>query len=447
VKRLRERLWISVWLGPRAYWAVAGIATLFAVSAAVPAVWWAAVLAGAALIVALAADALSGPRHDAIEVTRIAPDPLSLRHNAALRYRVRNHSKSAVNAGIVESPCALLYYADDEVTLRVPAGSEVECERRVTPVARGSETLERVFYWYENGIALLRRRRRVSIPQEVRVYPDLSAVERYGTLHARNRLIEAGLRRMRLRGVGTELESLREWMPGDAFRAINWKATARRGHVMVAQYEVERSQNVMILLDAGRLMTPRVDEQRKFDYAITAAMSVASIAALANDKVGLVAFASDILHAYAPRSSGRSLSHLAGEVHGLEPRFEESDYDRAFAYVRTHVHKRSLVVFFTDMVDPVAQSAVLAQIGTLARRHLVVCAFMNDAAIDKTLEGEPHRPSDVFATGVALELRDERLTAASALRRLGVQVIDVPAHDLTTALIDRYLQIKQRGLL
>jgi uncharacterized protein (DUF58 family) len=194
-------------------------------------------------------------------------------------------------------------------------------------------------------------------------------------------------------------------------------------------------------------MTPRVDEQRKFDYAITAAMSVASIAALANDKVGIVAFASDILHAYAPRSSGRSLSRLAGEVHSLEPRFEESDYDRAFAYVRTHVHKRSLVVFFTDMVDPVAQSAVLAQIGTLARRHLVVCAFMNDAAIDRTLERSPQAPADVFETGVALELREERLVAAAALRRLGVQVIDVPAHDLTTALIDRYLQIKQRGLL
>jgi uncharacterized protein (DUF58 family) len=176
-------------------------------------------------------------------------------------------------------------------------------------------------------------------------------------------------------------------------------------------------------------------------------MSVASIAALANDKVGIVAFASDILHAYAPRSSGRSLSHLAGELHGLEPRFEEADYDRAFSYVRSHVHKRSLIVFFTDMVDPVAQSAVLAQIGTLARRHLVVCAFMNDAAIDRALETDAHAPPDVYAAGVALELREERLVAAAALRRLGVQVIDVPAHDLTTALIDRSLQIKQRGLL
>jgi uncharacterized protein (DUF58 family) len=447
VKRLRDRLWIGAWLAPRSYWWLSAIATLFAASAAVRELWWVALLASGAFVVLLVADAVAGPGAQHVEVTRVAPDPLSLRHDASIRYRVRNGSSRTLNIGIVEAPCALLHYLADEVTLHVPPASEAESERRVMPVARGTAQLDRFFYWYENGFAMLRRRRRFAMPQEVRVYPDLSAVERYGTLHARNRLIEAGLRRMRLRGAGTELESLREWTPGDAFRTINWKATARRGHVMVAQYEVERSQNVMILLDAGRLMTPRVDEQRKFDYAITAAMSVASIAALANDKVGIVAFASDILHAYAPRSSGRSLSHLAGEVHGLEPRFEESDYDRAFAYVRTHVHKRSLVIFFTDMVDPVAQSAVLAQIGTLARRHLVVCVFMNDAAIDRALEQEPHAVTDVFATGVALELREERLVAAAALRRLGVQVIDVPAHDLTTALIDRYLQIKQRGLL
>jgi uncharacterized protein (DUF58 family) len=279
------------------------------------------------------------------------------------------------------------------------------------------------------------------------VYPDLSAVERYGSLHLRNRVIDAGLRRMKLRGAGTELESVREWAPGDPFRAVNWKATARRGRVMVAQYEVERTQNVMIVLDAGRLMTPRVDLQRKFDYAVTAALSVASVAALANDRVGVAAFAAEMLRAYAPRQSGRSSSRIASELHDLEPRFEESDYDAAFAYVRTHVHKRSLIILFTDMVDPVAQGAVLAQLGTLARRHLVVCAFMNDSAIERRLDAAPEGPDDVFATAVALELQDERRAAATVLSRLGVQVIDVPARSLTTALIDRYLQIKQRGLL
>lgn len=447
MKRLRDRIWIPVWIGPRGYWAIALLALLFAAGAAFAPLYWPAIAASALAVAGFALDAALGPRRALVEIERVEPQPLSLRRAAALRYTVRNRGPYGIRAGIIEAPVSLVRYDADEVSAPVPARSQAQIDRPVTPVARGSAQFGTLYCWYENALGLLRRRVRLAQPQSLRVYPDLGAVERFGSLHMRNRLIEAGLRRMKLRGIGTEPESVREWAPGDPFRAVNWKATARRGRVMVAQYEVERTQNVMIVLDAGRLMTPRVDEQRKFDYAVTAGLSVAAVAALANDKVGFVAFANEIIRAHAPRPSGRSSSRIAAALHDIEPRFEESDYDRAFAYVRAHVRKRSLVVFFTDMVDPVAQSAVLAQIGTLARRHLVVCAFMNDAAIERRLETPAENSGDVYATAVALELQDERKTAAAVLSRLGVHVIDVPAKQLTTALIDRYLQIKQRGLL
>jgi uncharacterized protein (DUF58 family) len=447
VTRLRERLWAPIWLAPRGYLVLAIIALLFAAGGALRAIVPIALAAAGLFLAAAILDAAIGPRNSQIAVERVAPEPFALRRHGSLAYQLCNYGAQSVRAGLIETPVALLRYDADEVTALVPSRSQVRAERAVTPIARGSAQLGMLYIWYENRIGLLRRRVRRRQEEQVRVYPDLSAVERYGTLQLRNRVIEAGLRRMKLRGVGTEPESVREWAPGDAFRSINWKATARRGRVMVAQYEVERTQNVMIVLDAGRLMTPRVDEQRKFDYAVTAALSVAAVAALANDKIGVVAFAGEILRAYAPRQTGRSGARIAAELHDLEPRFEESDYDAAFAYVRAHVRKRSLIVFFTDMVDPVAQSAVLAQIGTLARHHLVVCAFMNDAAIDKQLAVAPQHPNDVYATAVALELQEERRAAAAVLSRLGVQVIDVPARSLTTALIDRYLQIKQRGLL
>lgn len=447
MKRLRERLWVSIWIAPRGYWALAFVAAFFALAAAYAPLLWVAVAAALVTAGAFIADAAAGPRRSQIEVLRVAPPPFSLRRQGALSYTLRNRAPVALRAGIIEGPAGLLRYDADEVSGIVPARSEAQLNRPVTPVARGTEPLTSMYCWYENAVGMLRRRLRLPAEDRVRVYPDLSAVERYGKLHMRNRVIEAGLRRMRLRGMGTEPESVREWASGDPFRAVNWKATARRGRVMVSQYEVERTQNVMVVLDAGRLMTARVDEQRKFDYAITAGLSVAAVAALANDKVGVVAFAGDILRAMAPRPTGRSSNRIAAVLHDLEPRFEEADYDRGFAYVRTHVKKRSLVIFFTDMVDPVAQSAVLAQIGTLSRRHLVMCVFMNDAAIEKRLEAPPGTSADVYATAVALELQEERKTAAAVLARMGVQVIDVPAKQLTTALIDRYLQVKQRGLL
>jgi uncharacterized protein (DUF58 family) len=445
VKRPKPSL--RLWFTPRAYWLASGVAALFAIAGVFPNAFALALLAAIALAACVAIDASIGPARSRIALERTELEHLALRTAARLGYVLTNASARAIRFGVVDTPVEAIAYDVDEVEAIAPPGSRTTLERPVTPRTRGTVVFGALYLWFENSLGLLRRRMRVEAPARGRVYPDLSAVERYGALRARNRLIDAGLRKMRQRGAGAEFESLRDWSAGDAFRGIDWKATARRGRLTVADYEVERSQNVMLVLDAGRLMTPRCNDQRKFDFAITAALSVASIAGLASDRVGIVAFAREILLAQAPRASSAGLGRLAASVHDLEPRFEESDYVAAFAYLRAHLHKRSLIVFFTDMVDPVAQSTVLAEIGTLARRHLIVIAFMNDAAIDRAIATPPERPLDVYATSVALGLRQERRAAAAVLERLGAHVIDVPAQRLNTALIDEYLRIKQRGLL
>ena len=423
------------------------IAAIFALGSLSLVIVWLAISLLALLLAFFAADCFVGPKRNEIVVQRIEGDHFSLRALEHLRYRIVNTSNARARIGLIEEPLPQLRFLQDEITAAVPARSQLDLERPVVPLLRGALTLGTVYVWFENTIGLVRRRLRVKVAHEVRVYPDLGLVERYGNLHARNRLIEAGLRKMRLRGIGTEFESLREWSDGDQFRAINWKATARRGKLIVTQHEVERSQNIMLLLDCGRLMTPRIDEQRKFDYAITAALSAATIAGLANDKVGFVAFANQILFASVPRAGKVALAEASQRLYDLEPRFEESDYGRAFGYVRAHLHKRSLIVLFTDMFDPVASATVLSEIGLLARRHLVLCVLMNDAAIEAALAKVPGEPLDVYRAGVAASLAEERRAARAILARTGVRLIDVPAAKLTVSLIDAYLDIKQRALL
>ncbi len=336
---------------------------------------------------------------------------------------------------------------EDDVVVRVPRRSQTIASRAFTARARGSDRFTHLYVWYESTLGLVRRRSVRELDEAFRVYPDLSAVERYGALHARNRLIEAGLRRMRLRGIGSEFESVRDYAPGDAFRAIDWKATARRGKLMVTQREIERSQDVMILLDCGRLMTARVGEQRKLDYAVTVGLSLASIASLASDRVGVVAFARKILLARSPRSTAVSVRALADALCDIEPLFEESDYAHAFAYLRSHLHRRSLIVFLTDVIDPVAQSTVLAELGSLAKRHVVLCAFMNDESVRASLARVPAGVDDAYVLDVALGLANERALAARTLARDGIVVLDVPAPKLSVAAIDEYLRVKSRGLL
>ncbi|HEY5256975.1 MAG TPA: DUF58 domain-containing protein, partial [Candidatus Baltobacteraceae bacterium] len=316
----RPRPWLPLWLTPRFLYAAGAIAALLACAPGVPLLGIVALAAAVSLVVATALDAAIGPSPRALTLRRAPVEHFALRLSATLGYECENRSRVTVRLGLIETPIRTLQYDVDESVADVPAQSRATIRRPVTPIARGADVLGTLYVWFENPLGLIRRRVRVDAPLPIRVYPDLSAVERYGALHVRNRLIEAGLRKMRLRGQGTEFESLREYGAGDPFRSIDWKATARRGKVMVAQHEVERSQNVMLVVDCGRLMTPRVEDQRKLDFAVTAALSVATIAGLANDKVGLVAFARRIVAASAPRAM--HASPLSGLLYGLEPRFE-----------------------------------------------------------------------------------------------------------------------------
>ena len=223
----------------------------------------------------------------------------------------------------------------------------------------------------------------------MRVFPDLLDLERVGTLAQRRTRLDAGVRRLRVRGAGTEFESLRDYAPGDAFASIDWKATAHRGRLTVAQYEIERSQQVIVVLDAGRLMCAPAGEQRKFDYALTAALSVARIATIAGDAVGLIAVAARPLVDIAPRRGAAHHAALVRAAYGLQPAMEEPDYEAIVARIKSRYAKRSLVIVFTDLFDPVASAAVLASLTHLVPRHLVVCALMSDALFGGALEHEP----------------------------------------------------------
>ena len=435
------------WITVRFFWALAAIAALVAVATFVHAALQFAIFTATFVAGLLATDLALGPPRRALEVTREPVGHLALRSRAFLRYALTNTSGITLRYEIVETPIETLYVPESPVRGVVGPNRRKIAELPVMPRLRGPARLGTVYVTAQNPIGFIARRWRLGGDTEIRVYPDLSAVERYGELARRGRLIDAGFRKLRRHGGGGEFDTLREWTPDDEFRSINWKATARRAKLMVEQYDVERSQTVMLALDAGRLMTPRLGDQRKFDYAITAALSVAYIAALVDDKVGLIAFAGDILEHIPPRSGAAHTAGMTQRVYDLEPRFEEADYGRAFTYLRRRQPKRSLVIFFTDMFDPVASAATLSNLALLAPRHLAVCVLMNDEAVQRALTADPTTPDQAYAASVAATLQMERQKAAAILAQRGIIVIDVPAKDLTVSLINAYVEIKAKSLL
>jgi uncharacterized protein (DUF58 family) len=386
---------------------------------------------------------LRGP----LEIVRIVPPRFALARHDVLGYEITNRTANERRVAIVEAPAERLAIDLAEARAAIPPHARTTVTLGVVPRERGRTELRSYHARVLSRLGIVELRRAFPAPHPLRVMPDLSALDRSGDLVARTKLIDAGLRRLRRRGVGGEFASLREYTTDDAFRSIDWKASARRGKPMVVQYEVERAQQIVVAIDAGRLMSPRLGDRRKLDFAVSAALAIAAIARLAADRVGVVAFAASVLARVSPGTGPKHAAQLTDVLSDVEPHFEEADYERAFLDTQRTLRRRSLVVLFTDLFDPVASSAVLAAAKLLTKRHLVLIVLMNDAAVAHALRAVPATADEAYRAAVAATLAEERARAVAALRDRGILVVDVPAAELTVALLDAYVDIKTRGLL
>jgi uncharacterized protein (DUF58 family) len=432
-------------LAPRGIAALLGFA-LLAFGLAHVVAWTTALLVVALAFAALVAYDLNALRGE-VRLARLEPPRLILARRESFAYEVVNRSGRARRIALVEAPAPRLAIDVEETRALVPPRARAVVRIGVVPRERGRTALRSFHVRIASALGIVELRRNVAAPLDLRVAPDLSALDRSGDLVARTKLLEAGLRRLRRRGSGGEFASLREYGPDDNFRAIDWKASARRGRALVMDFEVERSQQIVIALDAGRLMTPRLGAVRKLDYAVSAALAIAAIARLAADRVGVTAFAATTLARVAPGSGTTHAAHLLDLLSDVEPHFEESDYERAFLELEKMLRKRSLIVLFTDLFDPIASAAVLSAAQLLVRRHLVLVVLMNDAAVADALRREPLAVEDAYRAAVAATLAEERARCVAQLQQRGILVVDVPAADLTVALLDAYVDIKTRGLL
>jgi uncharacterized protein (DUF58 family) len=260
-------------------------------------------------------------------------------------------------------------------------------------------------------------------------------------------LTEMGLRHTRTLGAGTEFERLRDYTPDDEWRRINWKASARRNKLIAMEYETERAQHVVCVLDTGRLMHPPIGAIQKLDYAVNAALLTSYVAALRGDHVGLLTFADQVDLFLAPRKGNSQFYTMLELLYNVQGQAVEADYARAFSYLSLKNKRRSLVIVFSDLVTQEAAKPLIAYMSRLAQRHLPLLVIMNDPNITNLAAREPANAQDVYERAVAEQLLDERRLILDTLNQAGVLTLDVPADKLSVAVIDKYLELKNRGAL
>jgi uncharacterized protein (DUF58 family) len=244
-------------------------------------------------------------------------------------------------------------------------------------------------------------------------------------------------------GIGTELESIREYAPDDDVRQINWVATARVGRAMSNQYRVEENRDLVCVVDTGRLMASPVGLVTRLDVALDAVATLAVAAEDAGDRVGALSFGAAVTRQLAPRRRGAE--GVVRALFDLEPTEVESDYDRAFIAVGRH--KRALIALFTDLADESASRSLLAACPVLTRHHAVLIATCRDPDLTAAVTDPPHDVRDVLRSAVTLDLLASRHRAASLLRSMGATVVEAPPERLGAACVHAYLDLKQRARL
>lgn len=441
---VRERR-IATWLPtPLLLWSAA-VPLLVAVAAVVfRPIAFVALAVDAAVLAAAMISWRTLPR-DALEIERRVPAVLSVGRPNAIEVRVKNRSNVALDVQLNDD---LFEYASAEglpARFTLAPFGEHTLRYTVRPTRRGAFVLGDHIVRFTRRGALLWRQERRAASDDVSVYPDVLAVRQFDAW------ARQGLERVpgsaRTRGGESEFERLRPYGRDDEVRHIDWRATARRRELTVRQFQTETQQSVVVMLDTGRTMRAEAEGLSFVDHALNATLMLGHVALSRGDQLGFLAF-DDEPRAFVPPAHGlaveRTVIRAAFDLHA---RLAEPDFERVFAFVRTRVRKRSLVVIFTQVVDATAAAQLARLVRGLMPRHLPLCILLRDRDVDHLAMNRPAAPHDVYVNAAAAEAIQWRDQMARDLRIAGVIVIDAYPEAVTPSLLRKYAEIKSRQLL
>lgn len=392
-------------------------------------------------------DLFTLPRPAAFQVRRLHEEVLSLGAANLIRLEVLVHTRRPLKLRLRDEPPSECLFDQREFRLTLLPYQPAECRYHLTPIRRGDHRFQDIFLRVEGALGLVIGTYRLPAREVVKVYPDLLAIRQYDLLRHRGMLRQVGFRQVRLRGAGTQFESLREYTPDDEFRRIDWKATARKNKLIVRDYETERSQNVILMLDAGRNMLAEVEGLRKFDTVLNVALMLAYVAMLMDDKVGAMVFSDEIEQFIPPQRGKQQVARLTEALHAQEARPVEPDYLGAVTYFAHRWRKRSLIAVFTDLVEVEASRALVQALSGIARHHLCLCITVADPRLRRLSQQAPETLPQFYSRAIATQVLTDRFAVIRMLEHMGVHVIDTEPENLVQAVVNYYTQVKGKGRL
>lgn len=332
-----------------------------------------------------------------------------------------------------------------EVDLEEGASESLSYELR--PVERGEYEFGNIHVYATTRIGLISRRTTIAQPETVPVYPSFIQMRKFEMYAMSNRLTDIGVKKIRRLGHTMEFDRIKEYVRGDDVRSINWKATARSNELMVNQYQDERSQQVINVIDMGRVMKMPFDGLQLLEYAINTSLVISNIALLKEDKAGLITFTNRETVVVKPEKRKTHIRRIQEALYNLDTNFLESNYQRMLVSLKQHLNQRSLVLLYTNFETLSSMERQLPYLQRIAKDHLLVVIFFQNTEMDQLLRAESRSISDIYTKTVAEKFHYEKKQIVKALNQRGIHTILTPPKELSVNAINKYLEIKARGLI
>jgi uncharacterized protein (DUF58 family) len=380
-----------------------------------------------------------------VEVRRELSDRFSNGDLNAVKLVVRNKYPFPVSIRIIDELPDQFQERNFSLSAELKPGAEGELDYVLRPKQRGEYHFYNINVYIRSPFRLVVRRKIVMAETIVRVLPSFQALKQFDLLAMSQNLAESGSKRIRKLGQSLEFEQIKEYVTGDDLRSINWKATARKGgQLMVNRFTDEKSQQVYCLIDKGRVMKMPFDGMSLLDYAINATLVLSRVALVRQDKAGLLTFADQIGTFLPAGRKSTQMSHILEILYNQQTRFQETDYEKLYALVRTRITQRSLIVLFTNFESLTGLQRQMPYIRSIAKNHLVLVVFFENTGLQQVREKEADTIEEVYTQTIAEKFAYEKRLIVKELSQHGIATILTAPENLTVETVNKYLEIKAR---
>ena len=386
-------------------------------------------------------------KKNAIRSNRFVPEKLSNGDENEIKLTVASSYQFKTFVRVIDELPAQLQMRDQVFKFAMNTGDQKSIRYQVFPMKRGDYQFGNIHAFCQTRLGLIERRHTTEAQTEAMVYPSFVQMKKYELLAITYKLQDEGIKKVRRIGQNKEFEQIKEYVVGDDFRTINWKATARASRLMVNTYQDEKSQQVYSIINKGRIMKMPFEGMTLLDYSINASLAISNIALKKDDKPGLVTFQHKIGTVLPASKRSAQIRYFMDVLYREKSAFKETDYSKLYSLIKSKINKRSLLLLFTNFESLSTMQQQLPFLRKIAASHLLVCIMFENTELDELIQMPTTNLENIYTKSIAEKLSYEKKQITKELNKVGIYTILTKPKDLTISTINKYLEIKARGMI